>query len=341
MPFHFTRYLYVKEEVEICLFISLLKRESDALFWAYELYFSGFLSEFRTLILNIYVYFYAPLNISLGKYLINQLNQMKKCPECVAKIILNLQARPFLLDVFLLEKQVKLFELDEEEERNVNLNTWDAALASFILNLKNEAQILTKFCTSQPLISLYALLMENGVKQNRILLSFACHQFCIENSKPMAKSCYVQLPSEDLVDSFKTIDFVKPYRVLPLAYQYETDPHDWLSLFALKRDNNGLRGCYFYHWLYFSLQTPFWREQLKFVTYEVDEIKKQVWFPNEDTIDFNLEPDEQTMETQNKVLKDIKRDKTWIQFVQNFGQNNIYKMDEAYLEEFGQLKCFV
>lgn len=337
MPFQFTRYLYVKEEVELCLLISLLKRERDSLFWAYELYFSGFVSEFRTLILNIYLYFYAPLNISLGKYLINQLNQMKKCPECVAKIILNLQARPFLLDVFLLEKQVQLFVLDEEEERNVNLDTWNAALANFILNLKNEAQILTKFCTSQPLISLYTLLLENGVKQNLILLSFACHYFCLENSKPMAKSCYVQLPSEALVDSFKTIDSVMPYRVLPLAYQFETDPHDWLCLFVLKRDKNDLRYCYFYQWLYFSLETPFWREQLKFVPYEVDEVKKDVWFPEEETIEYNLEPDEQTLTTENKVLKDIKRDKTWIQFVQEFGQNNIYEIDEAYLEEFGQI----
>ena len=76
------------------------------------------------------------------------------------------------------------------------------------------------------------------------------------------------------------------------------------------------------------------------MTYEVDEIKKQIWFPDEDTIEYNLKPDEQTVETQNKVLKTIKRDKTWIQFVQEFGQNNIYEIDEAYLEEFGQLKCF-
>jgi hypothetical protein len=70
-------------------------------------------------------------------------------------------------------------------------------------------------------------------------------------------------------------------------------------------------------------------------------VKKQVWFPEEDTIAFNLEPDEQTRETQSKVLKEIKRDKTWLDFVQEFGQNNIYEIDEAFLEEFGQLKCFV
>jgi hypothetical protein len=39
----FTRYLYIKHEVEISLILSVLgKRKDEALFWAYELYYSGF-----------------------------------------------------------------------------------------------------------------------------------------------------------------------------------------------------------------------------------------------------------------------------------------------------------
>ena len=37
-----TRYLYKKSQVEYSLFISLLNRDcNEALFWTYELYFSG------------------------------------------------------------------------------------------------------------------------------------------------------------------------------------------------------------------------------------------------------------------------------------------------------------
>ena len=42
-PIIFTRYLYNKTEVKQSLFIALLNRKRDeAMFWAYELYFSGF-----------------------------------------------------------------------------------------------------------------------------------------------------------------------------------------------------------------------------------------------------------------------------------------------------------
>ena len=33
----FTRYLYLKDEVEIALLASLLNKKDDALFWAFEL----------------------------------------------------------------------------------------------------------------------------------------------------------------------------------------------------------------------------------------------------------------------------------------------------------------
>ena len=46
----FTRYLYVKDEVRISLLVSILKKSDDALFWAYELYYSGFKNELFELI---------------------------------------------------------------------------------------------------------------------------------------------------------------------------------------------------------------------------------------------------------------------------------------------------
>ena len=44
--FILTRFLYVKDEVQIALFMSILqKKKEDSLFWAYELYYSGFEEE--------------------------------------------------------------------------------------------------------------------------------------------------------------------------------------------------------------------------------------------------------------------------------------------------------
>ena len=53
-PILFTRYLYNKTEVKQSLFISRLQRNLDeAMFWAYELYYSGFKKELINLLWTI------------------------------------------------------------------------------------------------------------------------------------------------------------------------------------------------------------------------------------------------------------------------------------------------
>ena len=51
----FTRYLYLKEEVEVALLVSLLNKDKErALFWAYELYYSGLANELIVTLWRIY-----------------------------------------------------------------------------------------------------------------------------------------------------------------------------------------------------------------------------------------------------------------------------------------------
>ena len=71
--FIFTRYLYEKEEVELALTFALLnKKDDEALFWAYELYYSGFKSDLIQLLWNIYYNFYASMNPAFQIYLIKK-----------------------------------------------------------------------------------------------------------------------------------------------------------------------------------------------------------------------------------------------------------------------------
>ena len=50
-----TRYLYSRIEVKQSLFVSLLQRDVEqALFWGYELYYSGFQEETFEFVLDIY-----------------------------------------------------------------------------------------------------------------------------------------------------------------------------------------------------------------------------------------------------------------------------------------------
>jgi hypothetical protein len=59
----FTRYLYSKEDVVRSLFIALLNKKTDeALFWAYEIYYSGFQHEIMEIILRMYNEIYEKRN---------------------------------------------------------------------------------------------------------------------------------------------------------------------------------------------------------------------------------------------------------------------------------------
>lgn len=260
---------------------------------------------------------------------------MKKCPECVAKIVLNLKERNYLLDVFMLEKLVQQFEIDDDYD----LSIWNESLAKHLLQSK-EIESLLDFYKIKTEYENMSIFYDKSPKV--VLLSLVCHHFCNKMGQPMGKSSYAKTPETSVLNTFKTIETTKElcsYRILPLAYKYEIDPHNWLTIFVLARDKNGLRGIYFYHWTYFALETPFWSEKIH--DFEIDETHKQLWFLEDFGIEYNLEPDEQSKETQNKVLKEISREKTWKDFVTEFGYNNVYEIDEAYLEEFGQLKCFV
>jgi hypothetical protein len=58
-PLIFTRYLYSKEDVMHSLFLSILNKNKDeALFWAYELYYSGFEVDAMNFVLHIFNHIY-------------------------------------------------------------------------------------------------------------------------------------------------------------------------------------------------------------------------------------------------------------------------------------------
>jgi len=66
----FTRYLYSKNDVCNSLIWSMLdKEENESLFWAYELYFSGFEIEVFEILSNMYVKYYEEINMNIGSYL--------------------------------------------------------------------------------------------------------------------------------------------------------------------------------------------------------------------------------------------------------------------------------
>ena len=70
----FTRYLYSKEDVMCSFFIALLNKETDeALFWAYEIYYSGFQEEIMEYVMRIFHEIYKKCNSSqFCEFVLNQ-----------------------------------------------------------------------------------------------------------------------------------------------------------------------------------------------------------------------------------------------------------------------------
>jgi hypothetical protein len=84
----FTRYLYVKDEVRIALLVSILNKSEDAIFWAYELYYSGFQKDTIAILLDIYTKRFSKNHPRLGLYIKKKLADTKD--ETIATIVKNL-----------------------------------------------------------------------------------------------------------------------------------------------------------------------------------------------------------------------------------------------------------
>ena len=144
-----TRYLYNKEYVEYSLFISLLEKNTDeALFWCYELYFSGFKKHVFSLLWFHYYNLYAPFYVRLEKYFCKKTQtwlQNMDDHTIIGMLCMNLVTREPCVDFYFMNKNSIPYPnilkpyVEELEHRN-NFEV----LNSFI----NENQCFTKVAKS-------------------------------------------------------------------------------------------------------------------------------------------------------------------------------------------------
>ena len=243
----FTRYLYLKDEVKLALFISLLKKSDDAIFWAYELYYSGFKTELIEIIWNIYYKFYATLNPSFEAYLLNKLSKDKQINDdkLVSTIIQDLIIRPFNTDVFFLNTICQLFEVEcnykntsinKEKKTNHKIKTtsdlyeqliiWiDAhdyrSISQFLLNDKKKltdftneyiyGYIIDAFeCQFKLNLAKKRLLKEfqSGDQTDIVLLAKIMTLFSMKEKLIKGKNFYITINPEDIIQ-YETINETK------------------------------------------------------------------------------------------------------------------------------------
>jgi hypothetical protein len=98
-PFILTRYLYRKSQVYISLRAALLQRDfKEALFWAYELYRSGFQSEVIEFVLNIFDEYYSGfprLRRTFQQWYIEWKTAPREQDVFLGSVLKNMCIRPF------------------------------------------------------------------------------------------------------------------------------------------------------------------------------------------------------------------------------------------------------
>ena len=237
-PFVFTRYLYEKEEVKYSLLFSLLNKKEDALFWAYELYYSGFREELFHLLFTIYYDFYASLNPSFETYLHNKMhlilqniekqtnnesnnNESNETDIQVSIIIHNFMIRPHTTDVFFMRifaKQLNFvlpsqqFELETELLQLLSIGDY-MTIARILFydlkqpNLKQIFETIVNYFTEKKALPIKKTFVTQVQKRmtayptfaRHMLFSKVMHLVCLEKKVQMGKNLYVHVEPEEIV----------------------------------------------------------------------------------------------------------------------------------------------
>ena len=238
----FTRYLYVKDEVRIALLVSILNKSDDAIFWAYELYHSGFKNELFGLIWKIYYDFFATLNPTFEAYLLKKHKEVimaidSNQDRIVSSIIQDLLFRPFNTDVFIMRNICDNFEHDiiyhqckdtlfiyNNFEKWIELDDY-RSISHWILNINKTADVVDVYniclnifeknglkLTKNKLEKEFVSVINLNINANIILLAKIMCLFSKKEDIKKGRSIYINVEPEDVVQ-YETISSLENYKV--------------------------------------------------------------------------------------------------------------------------------
>ena len=358
--FTLTRYLYVTRYVKLSLIIALLEKDiNKALFWTFELYFSGLDQELFGLLWVVYFGFYASLNPELFDYLLETYKNWVKSEDfdekskIVCLMINNLIIRNYSIDVFILSKLSNSQNIDitgvdlakELEDKNFPVITKYIMSKIKMDDLQQTYKIILNYFKKKNKnneIDKFRKMMEvSNVNPGIILLSLVFIYYNKKLKIKMNKNVIVDSFDMD-IDEYKTIqvdDDLPAYKILPLAYVYEIfDDNNYIHLFdnrknLMKREE--IIDLYQYKWLYHASFSPIWFYRIQKYNGVISHSTKTVVFPDEESLqDFYLfygyEPDELPRTIQNKSIgyfsncEEMYEGKTWKTFYEKYGKNGLY-----------------
>lgn len=321
-----TRYLYIKDEVRVSLLTSILeKKEARSLFWAYELYHSGFKEELIHLLWKIYYEFFHSVNPSYYAYFIKKHKEWNQKPydevhiRIIYILVMNLIIRPYNMDVFLIRnitKQSKQTSYESsyieefrelvKERRFVDFYKYMHSYEPALLDGEIIVEaIINKICgtkdiTRTKIITQLVFHDTNQMESSVILLANIVAYFTILDGKTMGKKIYISC-DDKIINGYATITKVDTpvisrgtnherhdaYQILPTACTYAIDQDNMLSLFNVERSDGtvDIVNIYYYQWLYYASLSPVWLQRIMDYGGTVVKQDKQVIFNDDDDME--------------------------------------------------------
>jgi len=359
-----TRYLYLKDEVKNALLIALLKKSKSALFWAYELYYSGFQYELIDYLWNIYYDFYAILNVTFEAYLLKKFKEWKttKNPIVIGNIIDNLLVRPFNSDIFLLKQIVNTFDIEihhkfNHTELKENIDYWLEkedyySLACEILSKSNLLEdrlycvkLFMNIVDGDKNLKIFKNIIKyDFVKIRHIILAKCFIKLVYKKGLQKGKSIYIK---ENDYSQYDTIDehLFRPYNILKNVCKYNIDEFGYQSLFNLVRDKyekKYLSEKIINNWAYQASFSPIWFKRIKDYNGWVNFDTMDIQFIDEDYLEkfynnYDYELDEQPLSVKNNILNINLKTNNWTQFICDFGINKFILINDNDINELKKI----
>ena len=333
-----TRYLYFADEVYYSLIECFNEKKSfqEVLFWAFELHFSGLVHELWDAIWFIYYTHCSTKRPKLEKILLKNNEKANLFDSVLDSIKLLYYSKKNEIKVSFENKMKRkrktkiLFKwLDEFNDKykdliiNIHRKKWKnirgyLELAEDIIEVYEEVK---KYFRLQHDLHLNDYDLNAHPYKDKKMIILALIHYLFDSLKDTEKEfkkrrvTRKKLIKDNVVDKVLQINEIEEevnnYEVLSITRMYFVLVS--IGKYKLERYNfDNYKKVYWYNWRYYAYRTPIWRNRFDKYKIKVDDKNKDIVFLDEDEEEefckmYDYEPDEQSLEVQNRSLIEIKR----------------------------------
>ena len=284
-----TRYLYVKDQVQNNMLWAILNQEEDvAMFWAYELYFSGFETETVELLLHFAHVFYQENHMTIVATLNQWYHESDGSTGSLEHVLGNM------------------------------ILTLSHNHPSFSYVLRGRPP-----CFQPPSNDLYRMISDHQIAQYQTQCVEPQKSWKFLRSVVSIPSTPMTMETEESID-IQTI--VGMFHTTPKSVDDLRSSMDLVGS-SVEKDVYQLPK-YVDNWMYCASFSPLWKERIATFHGIIDHDDQTVLFDDEDQEEnflelYGYEPDEQPLEVQRSLWPSQTKTISWSEFCNTYGSHNL------------------